>query len=127
MLPSVEEQISRLKARHPEAEVIERSDGSIFIKIPNLPLPPGWDKNEVTIYLNLPTGYPTAKPNGFETDLDLTMADGRRPTSGCGEHAIDGHQYLHFCWQPGSAWEAGPDELWKRVRFALMRFTDAPL
>lgn len=126
MLQAVEEQLKKLKEFYPSAKVTERMDGSIFIEVPDLPMPSGWDKQRITIYLNLPPGYPTAKPNGFETDADVCLADGRRPSSGCGQHAIDGRTYLHFCWQPGAPWANDPHELWKRVKFALMRFSDVP-
>lgn len=124
MLASVEEQLKRLREIYPQTEIMERPDGSIFVKVSNLPLSPGWNKEQIAVYLLLPSGYPTAKPNGFETDADIALATGQKPSSGYGEHAIDGRMYAHFCWQPQPPWDNDPNELWKRVKFALMRFSE---
>lgn len=124
ILGSVEEQLRRLREAYPQAEVVERPDGSILVTVGDLPLSPGWNKERISIYLLLPPGYPTAKPNGFEADRDIALASGQKPSAGYGEHAIDGRMYAHFCWQPQTPWENNPDELWKRVKFALMRFSE---
>lgn len=124
MHPLVREQLARLKEFYPNAEVKERTDGSVLVTVPDVPIPKAWNKTRVTITINLPPGYPTAKPSGFEADRDIALADGRKPTQGCGEHAIDGQVYAHFCWQPGAQWENDPNELWKRVKFAVRRFAE---
>jgi hypothetical protein len=96
----------------------------MLVTVPDLPMPPGWNKDRATVHLLLPPGYPTAKPNGFETDTGILLASGQKPTAGYGEHAIDGIAYSHFCWQPGVPWENDPHDLWKRVKFALRRFAE---
>jgi len=122
-LPLVEEQLRRLRETYSQAEIVERPDGSILINVRDLPLPRAWNRERITVSLLLPPGYPTAKPNGFEADRDVALASGQKPP-GYGEHAIDGRMYAHFCWQPQPPWGNDPNELWKRVKFALMRFSD---
>jgi E2/UBC family protein E len=120
----LDRQLKRLKDSYPSAVVEHRQDGSALLTVPDLPMPPGWDRPRITISMILPAGYPTAKPSGFETAHDLQLADGRTPTAGRGDHTIDGQRYAHFCWQPSQQWENDEHELWKRVKFALMRFAD---
>jgi hypothetical protein len=122
--PLVEEQLRRLREAFPQTEVAERPDGSILVNVRDLPLCPGWNKERITVSVLLPPGYPTAKPNGFEADHDIALASGQKPSSGYGEHPIDGRMYAHFCWQPQPPWENDANELWKRVKFALLRFSE---
>ena len=122
--PLLSRQFERLKEVYPDAVISQRPDGSCLITVSALPMPPGWDRQEVTISIILPPGYPTAKPSGFETAPDLRLADQRVPSAGRGEHSIDGRQYSHFCWQPNQQWDNDDNELWKRVKFALVRFAE---
>lgn len=120
----LQRQLKRLKDTYPSAVVEQRPDGSTLLTVADLPLPPGWDRDRISISMILPAGYPTAKPSGFETPSDLKLADGRIPSAGCGPHVIDGQSYAHFCWQPSQPWENDEHELWKRVKFALVRFAE---
>jgi Prokaryotic E2 family E len=124
--PLYERQLTRLLDVYPSAHVEHRPDGSALITVPDLSLPDpdAWDRAAITIAINIPAGYPTAKPSGFETAPDLRLKNGAMPAAGRGEHSIDGLPYAHFCWQPNQQWENDENELWKRVKFALMRFAD---
>jgi E2/UBC family protein E/multiubiquitin len=120
----LQRQLKRLTDTYPSAVVQQRPDGSTLLTVADLPLPPGWDRDRISISMILPAGYPTAKPSGFETASDLRLADGQIPAAGRGEHVIDGQPYAHFCWQPSQPWENDEHELWKRVKFALVRFAE---
>lgn len=120
----LERQLKRLKDTFPSAVIEQRPDGSGLLTVGDLPMPPGWDRDRISISMILPVGYPTAKPSGFETAADLKLADGRVPSAGRGEHIIDGRPFAHFCWQPSQPWENDEHELWKRVKFALVRFAE---
>jgi hypothetical protein len=120
----LDRQLARLVEVYPKAVVQRRADGSLLITVPNLPLPPGSAPAATDIFLVLPAGYPTAKPSGFETLRELMLPNGISPSAGRGEHVIDGITLAHFCWQPSQQWENDEHELWKRVKFALRRFSD---
>jgi hypothetical protein len=120
----LERQLKQLRKAYPSAVIEQRPDGSMLVTVPDLSMPAGWDRPQITVSMILPPGYPTAKPSGFETAADLRLADGRVPTAGRGEHMIEGRPYSHFCWQPSQQWENDEHELWKRVKFALRRFAD---
>ena len=119
--PLLERQLERLLEQYPWATIAERGDGSMAIAVTAVLLPVGWNRSDITITLNLPPGYPTAKPNGFECDHDVRLAGGGNP-SGRSELSLDGTSYSHFCWHPSQQWENDDNELWKRIKFALMRF-----
>ena len=123
-VPLFGRQLAQLRAVFPQATVLDRPDGSALVTVPEIVLPDGYDRRTVAIAINLPAGYPTAKPSGFETDPGLRLSNGAVPTQGRGEHIIDGRQYAHYCWQPGHQWDNDDDELWKRVKFAFYRFLE---
>ena len=118
----LDRQVERLMEVYAAAVIDHRPDGSILITVPDLPMTPGWDRQAISITLNLPPGYPTAKPSGFETVHDLRLGTGAVPGPGRSELSTNGRQFTHFCWQPGQQWENDENELWKRVKFALRRF-----
>lgn len=117
-------QLGRLREVYPTVVVQSRADGSMLITVPNVPLPLGSEPAAAEILMVLPAGYPTAKPSGFETLRELKLPGGISPSAGRGEHVVDGRTLAHFCWQPSQQWENDENELWKRVKFALRRFSD---
>jgi hypothetical protein len=123
ILPSVEEQIAELQLRFPEATITHNADGSFFVNVKNLPLPEGWNKQSTSLLLQVPPAYPTARPNGFDTDADLRLQNGSIPAGTGGSNHL-GQPWLHFCWQPNQPWDNNRDSLWKHIAFALRRFKD---
>jgi len=124
MLKSVEEQIGELQQHFPNSTIARHPDGSIFVEVPDVHLPAGWSKASTSLLLLVPPGYPTARPNGFETDPDLRLQNGDMP-AGTGQSSHLARSWLHFCWQPGQPWDNNRDSLWKHVAFAIRRFVDA--
>lgn len=120
MLKVLNDQIEELKQRFPEAQVTPNPDGSYFIQLDGFPLPPGWSKHDVTLMLVVPIGYPHTRPNGFEVDAELRLANGNVP-SGYSQVNYGGKPWLHLCWQPGQPWITEKDGLWKHIAFAELR------
>ena len=120
LLPRVAEEIERVKADYPNLQVQQRPDGSMYILIPSISLPPGWNVPATKILVILPVQYPQAPPQGFYADANLKLADGR-PPSGGGAASIDNEQWLRFCWNPQS-WDMSREALWKYVKFVESRF-----
>lgn len=123
MLPSVEEQIGELQKRFPNSNITKNPDGSFFVEVTGVQLPVGWSKVSTNLLLLVPPGYPTTRPNGFETDPDLRLQNNVMP-AGTGQSSHLGRSWLHFCWQPGLPWDNNTDSLWKHVAFAIRRFVD---
>lgn len=106
-------QFEHLKRKYPHATLIERSDGSAVIKIPDFPVKDDqrWNKNSTTIYFVAPVGYPAAKPDCFWADADLRLASGNVPKN-TGNQPLPGiaEPTLWFSWHP-SSWNVNSDDL----------------
>ena len=116
-------QVERARQDFPDLEVTTGPDGFVRILVPNLPIGPGWDRRVVQTLVLLPPGFPTAKPNGFEADPSLRLADGRPPSQGYGTQQIGSESWGHYCWQP-KTWAADRETLWRYVKFIQRRFTE---
>jgi hypothetical protein len=55
--------------------------GSVLITVDNVPLPPGWNREQTSIRFVAPTGYPFAQPDCFWADPGLALANGLVPQS----------------------------------------------
>lgn len=75
MTPILERQFEALKALYPEATSTPLANGAHLIRLPNLPLPHGWDRTDVTVYFVTPPGYPAAQPDCFWTEQRLRLAN----------------------------------------------------
>lgn len=125
MLKSVEEQLEELRQHSPNSQITRGPDGTVFVEVTGLELPAGWNKPSTNLLLLVPPGYPTNRPNGFEADPDLRLANNNNMPAGTGQSSHLGRPWLHFCWQPGQPWDNNKDALWKHVAFAIRRFVDA--
>lgn len=128
MLDLVKEHIERAKKDYKSLQFSEKPDGSIYICIPDYILPEKWknikdESNKVELLIILPVGYPSSKPDGFDTDVNLRVNNGVKPTQGCGERQIDGKQWLHFCWQP-QEWNHDRENLWRYIKLCERRFVE---
>lgn len=122
LLKSVEEMLNYVKESYKEVKVTLDSSGQIFVQVCGRPLPPGWNKQKTDILVCLPQGFPTSKPNGFEADMDLKLANGS-PPQGSSVININGNQWLHFCWQP-QYWDNTKETIWRYLKFTETRFEE---
>ena len=123
LLPSVEAQIQRAREDFPSLSVTAQPDGFVRVEIPDLAVAPGWDRPAVRVVVLLPPGFPTTKPNGFEADPALRLADGRAPSQGYGQQQVGSETWGHFCWQP-QVWSADRETLWRYIKFIQRRFAE---
>jgi hypothetical protein len=68
-----ENQLQRLRERHPEASWEERAPHGLLVTIPRFELPPGWNKSSTQVKFFAPQGYPYARPDCFWADGDLRL------------------------------------------------------
>ncbi|MEU4229126.1 E2/UBC family protein [Nonomuraea sp. NPDC026600] len=62
-------------------EVSFDSQDASWIHIPSFPLPPGWDRRQVAILIDIPwgtPGYPSVAPEWFWTEHDLRTKTGKK-------------------------------------------------
>jgi hypothetical protein len=68
MTPLFQQQLAELQEAYPGASAIPLPSGAQLVEVPNLALPQGWDRAQVSVYFIAPPGYPAARPDCFWTD-----------------------------------------------------------
>lgn len=109
-------QLDRLRAQFPGADAEPRPDGTTLVKVPALPLPPGWDRETVTVWFLAPVGYPSARPDCFFAEGSLRLSSGALPAS-ANIQPVPGTNdpCVWFSWHV-SAWNPVSDTLLTYVR-----------
>lgn len=78
--PILQEHFERFRASYPEAHISElRGTDAVVVEVPDVPLPPGWNRGSTTIKFVVPRAYPNAPPDCFWTDSGLALDGGREP------------------------------------------------
>jgi hypothetical protein len=77
----VDQQFAVLLRGFQGANLERRSDGTCVVKLPNLPLPRGWNRGSATAWFVVPVGFPVAQPDTFWTDADLRLEHGGFPAN----------------------------------------------
>lgn len=119
-----EAQLEAIRSIFPAASAEPRADGAVLITVPDVPLPPGWNRPTTTIYFMAPSGYPAAQPDCFWADASLRLANGGMP------HATnimpipgDATPRVWFSWHlTGGCWNPLRDTLLSYVRTIQGRF-----
>ena len=77
-----------------------RQDGH-WIRIPEYPLPAGWNRSETAVAFRIPVGYPGTPPYGICTPEGL-LFNGQPPDNCTSANPIPpfGGAWMHFSWQP---------------------------
>jgi len=75
----VDSQLERLRLRFGEIRAHEVAGVGWVIRVPQVVLPAGWNKQSTNVSFIAPQGYPFAKPDCFWTDADLRLANGALP------------------------------------------------
>jgi hypothetical protein len=120
----VDKQAEELTGKYPGTILRVRADGSCLVNIPNYFLPVGWNKQTTNVYFVVPVGYPTAKPDCFWTDKDLTLANGATPANASvnANHG-EAEQLLWFSYHL-SSWNPNTDNLLTYVRVIQKRLEE---
>ncbi len=79
MSPILDAHFARLKARQPNATLIEIPSSAVLIEISAFPLCAGWSAGEVTLRMVAPNGYPVAAPDCFWVEPNLTFGNRQMP------------------------------------------------
>ena len=77
-----------------------RQDGH-WIRIPEYPLPAGWNRSETAVAFRIPVGHPGTPPYGICTPEGL-LFNGQPPDNCTSANPIPpfGGAWMHFSWQP---------------------------
>jgi hypothetical protein len=109
-------QLESLVTAFPGSELQSLPDGLSLVRVPDLPLPAGWNQSKTTVWFVVPVGFPTANPDCFFADVSLRLASGAMPgASGMQTIPHLGGQHMWFSWHV-TGWNAGRDTLLTFVR-----------
>lgn len=76
----IETHLKELQDIHPGAAASKLNSGAHLISIPDFQMPPGWDREKVTILFLAPPGYPGAQPDCFWVEpVGIRLKDGQTP------------------------------------------------
>lgn len=120
----LEQEVAALQDEFPGLYVDEEN-GQRHVHVPALDLPSGvWSHDRVSIFLNLPPGFPSIAVPGFEADGQLRLRSGAQP-AGSGFQAFHGQSWLHFCWN-ATNFDGTWRSIGQAIRFAARRFVEQP-
>jgi len=108
----LEVQLEDIVRQYAGAKVEARPDGTTLITIPDVPLPPGWNRSQATVQFITPVGFPMAQPDCFWTDAELRLAGGGLPKNSNLQNPppFGGGAKLWFSWHV-AVWNGSRDSL----------------
>jgi hypothetical protein len=115
MNPVIEQQLKQLHEDGHEASATPVGSGAHLITIPNVAIPPGWNRQTATILFLAPPGYPAAQPDCFWIEPgQMRLANGGTPQGSNDSNPIPGlvppRQFTWFSWHLQS-WNPNRDSL----------------
>lgn len=123
----LDRQLEALKARFPGCTAQPLPDGSTLVRLPDIPLPPGWSRPTTTVMFVVSPAYPHAQPDCFFADPDLRLANGTMPQNS-GFNPIPGWTQappLWFSWHLTTPWNSNQDTLMTWVGVIRNRLKEA--
>jgi hypothetical protein len=83
-----------------------------WFSITHWKLPPGWNKAETTVLVQIPPGYPVTPPDNFYTDNDLALANGQQPGNSSVNQLVASKMWRMFSYHvEGRDWHPHADPL----------------
>lgn len=115
MNPIIEQQLALLRENWPEASATVLPSGAHLITIPNVVLPPGWNRQSTTLLFLAPPGYPAAQPDCFWAEpSQMRLANGGTAQGSNDSNPIPElvppRQFTWFSWHLQS-WNPNRDSL----------------
>ncbi len=123
----IEQQTRELQQGHPEARRLPQPSGGHLIEIPNFRMPPGWNREVVTIVFFAPPGYPAAQPDCFWVEpVGVRLANGATPQGTNDTNPVPGvgPRGTWFSWHL-QAWDPNHDTLARYLNVIKQRLCSA--
>ena len=112
----IEQQIEELKQEYPAARATRQPSGAYLIEIPDYRMPPGWNREVVTVLFLAPPGYPAAQPDCFWVEpVGVRLANGATPQGSNDSNPIPGIG-------PRGTWFSWHLQQWDPNRDSLVRY-----
>ena len=106
MQERIEQELRLLRTRFSDLEYVAQGQ---WVRIPDYPLPEGWNRTTTDVAFPIPVGFPGTPPYGIYAPVGLTF-NGQRPdnyTEPAGT-PFSGTWGV-FSWAPGDGWRATAD------------------
>lgn len=117
----VERHFDALREQHPGAALTANPDGTWTVRVPQVPLADGWNRDMVEVAFIVPTGYPLASPDCFWAEPGLALASGGPPkNTGMSPAPGSPPNWLWFSWHPGM-WDPNGSDLGTYLRLIRRR------
>jgi hypothetical protein len=123
----IEQQTEELKQQYPGATVTAQPSGGYLIEVPNFRMPPGWNREVVTILFLAPPGYPAAQPDCFWVEPGgVRLQNGATPQGTNDTNPIPGigPRGTWFSWHL-QQWDANRDSLVRYLNVVKQRLCPA--
>jgi hypothetical protein len=121
----VEDHFGKLLVAYPRAVIEQRPDGSALVRIPEFPLPKGWNAASTTVVFIVPVGYPVAKPDAFWADASLRLGNGGVPANASINANYGGTEPLLWFSYHANSWNPQFDDLLTYAKVILRRLSEA--
>jgi hypothetical protein len=122
VIDTLAEELSAIRERFPDAELVGNPDGGYRLTLPHIRLPDGWSVVETSVVIIMPAGYPAVRPDCFYTDQNVRLASGAEPANSSIQ-PLDEKPRRWYSWHV-STWDSLHDDLAKYVRFVERRLSD---
>lgn len=100
MIERLRREVELVRARY---GVLRLAPELTWLIIERWPLPPGWNKTEIRLLIQIPPGYPVTPPDNFWTDDDLCLAGGGEPGNVMGFIELDERRWRQFSYHAATA------------------------
>ena|ERR1700678_3437563 len=109
----LEQQMDLLRTKYPKASASRLPSGAHLITVPEVRLPPGWNRDQTTVLFVAPPGYPAAQPDCFWVEpVGMRLAGGQTPHGSNDSNPIPevGQRGTWFSWHIQN-WNPNEDTL----------------
>jgi hypothetical protein len=120
----VDKHFGQLKQKRDEATITPNGDGSFTVKVPDVAIPAGWNRDKVAVAFVVPAGYPLASPDCFWAEAGLALDHGGVPQNtgqNPGPNVEPG--WLWFSWHP-SPWIPNDSDMETYLNMIRRRFAE---
>ena len=104
MKERIDKELALLRQHYPK---LEYREDSRWVRIPEYPLPEGWNRSTTDVAFQIPTGFPGSPPYGFQVPVGIQFK-GEKPANyeeSISTQAPFGGQWGQFSWSV-DGWKA---------------------
>ncbi|MCG7400386.1 E2/UBC family protein [Caballeronia zhejiangensis] len=124
-MKTLQEQFAEISRAFKDATLTAMPSDTYQVRLPRVPLPPGWSAETTEILFVVPNGYPYAQPDCFWADTNLRLQTGGIPQNaqiGQPNAGQPDPNKLWFSWHLTTPWNPSTSDLMTWVKVIRKRF-----